>query len=83
MDDDFILDDTIIHIDTSDSCIFTQDMYNRLLACYELLTTFREYGGIYRIGMYFAMYGLLNTMPVPGRKAADEITGWFDEAWVL
>ena len=83
IEDDLILDDLILHVNTADSCIITQDMYNRLLACYDLSTTFREFDDIERIGVYFAQYGLLSAVPVPCRKAVGEITKWFDEAGVM
>lgn len=67
-DADLIIDDTLIDIKTTKSCLFTQDIYNQLLGYYALSTFEKKFGGIIEMGVYFSRYGMLDMVGAQGKK---------------
>lgn len=85
-DADLIIDDTLIDIKTTRTLSFSQDMYNQVVGYYLLVLQ----GGVddmkgaevSSIGVYFARYGLLHTIPTADikRVAEDGFMSSFEKA---
>ena len=73
------IDGALVNVRAADAHSFTQKMYEKMLCMYAIGTI--DTSGMDKIthlGVYFARYGVLDMVPVPGNDAADTITGWLD-----